>query len=69
MTKNLDRASLKIAIKEILTEDRELLRNIMKELLEEEVRTNESTMISDEEVRVLAKRQFKKYANVFKALA
>lgn len=69
MTKNLDRAELKIAIKEILTEDRELLRDIMKELLEEEVRTNESSEISEEEARLLAKRQFKKYANVFKALA
>ncbi len=69
MTKNLDRAELKIAIKEILTEDRELLRDIMKELLEEEVRTNESSEISEEEARLLAKRQFKKYANVFRALA
>lgn len=69
MTKNLDRAELKIAIKEILTEDRELLRDIMKELLEDEVRSNQSSEISEEEARLLAKKQFKKYANVFKALA
>ena len=65
----MDKAELKIAIKEILTEDRELLRDIMKELLEQEVRTNESSEISEEEARLLAKRQFKKYANVFRALA
>ncbi len=69
MTKNLDRAELKIAIREILTEDRELLRDIMKELLEDEVRSNQSSEISEDEVRLLAKKQFKKYANVFKALA
>ena len=56
MTNNLDRETLKIAIREILIEDRELLRDIIKDLLEEEA-------------RILAKKQFKKYANVFKALA
>ena len=69
MTKNIDKAILKTVVKEILIEDRELLRNIMKELLEEEVRAHESSNIGDEEIRLLAKRQFKKYANVFKALA
>ena len=69
MTKNVDKAILKTVVKEILIEDRELLRNIMKELLEEEVRAHESSSIGDEEIRLLAKRQFKKYANVFKALA
>ena len=69
MTKNIDKAILKTVVKEILIEDRELLRDIMKELLEEEVRAHESSSIGDEEIRLLAKRQFKKYANVFKALA
>lgn len=69
MTKNIDKAILKTVVKEILIEDRELLKDIMKELLADEVRAHESSTIGDEEIRLLAKRQFKKYANVFKALA
>ena len=60
---------LRAALKELLKEERELLREIIKELIEEEALVGESDVISEDELRFLAKRQFKKYAAVFKALA
>ena len=69
MTATIDKIELRAALKELLKEEKELLRAIVRELIEEEALVGESDVIGEDELRFLAKRQFKKYASVFKALA
>ncbi len=69
MTATIDNVELRTMLKEILKEERGLLKQLLKELVEEEVRESADKNISDEELRLSAKRQFQKYAEVFKALA
>ncbi len=69
MTDTISKTELRAAFKEILKEERGLLKQLLKELMEEEVRASSDENISDEELRLSAKRQFQKYAAVFKVLA
>ncbi len=69
MTDTISKTELRAAFKEILKEERGLLKQLLKELMEEEVRASSDENISDEELRLSAKRQFQKYATVFRSLA
>lgn len=69
MTATIDKTELRTALKEVLKEERGLLKELLKELMEEDVRASADENISEEELRLSAKRQFQKYATVFKALA
>lgn len=64
---SLEKDTVKQALREVLREDKEFFKTILREILEEETRTSDS----ERQVKVdaIIRRDFERYKNVFKALA
>jgi hypothetical protein len=62
MTATIDKGLLKIAIRELANEDPFLFKNIVQEVLRENIN-------QDDEIDILVKKNFEKYAQTFNDLA
>lgn len=63
----LEKETMKQALREIIHEDKDLFKAMMRELLEEEAKA--SAPGRQDKVDTIIERDFKRYENVFKALA
>lgn len=65
--RNLDKATIKVIIKELLIEDQSILRSALAGLLSEQ--GDDQTVDRNRLVETIAQAQFDKYEDVFKKLA
>jgi hypothetical protein len=63
----LDKENLKDIVRELMQEDKEFLKDIIREIILEE--TNSSQIDRKAKIDTIIKRDFRRYENVFKALA